>query len=248
MYLLEEAHVATVGGSAFGTPECIRLSYAASEAQLNEALLGFPCRGCAPISPVRYLRGMDALAALQSTERVSVLVIGDVMLDAFLIGQVNHIEAPVPVVDVQQRDKRLGGAANVAKNLIALGAKVELAAVVGEDNAGDELPKEQGTGTHALLRVPSRPTTIKTRVISNGQQLLRVDEEQTDAIDAVQSHDWVTKCQGLLDAGQVDVVIFEDYDKDTTQRSPKPSPQPAKKRASKRRSIRSSATQCLPGS
>jgi bifunctional ADP-heptose synthase (sugar kinase/adenylyltransferase) len=68
---------------------------------------------------------MDALAALQSTERVSVLVIGDVMLDAYLIGQVNRIspEAPVPVVDVQQRDKRLGGAANVAKNLIALGAK-----------------------------------------------------------------------------------------------------------------------------
>ena len=163
---------------------------------------------------------MDALAALQSTERVSVLVIGDVMLDAYLIGQVNRIspEAPVPVVDVQQRDKRLGGAANVAKNLIALGAKVELAAVVGEDNAGDEIQrllKEHGIGTQALLRVSSRPTTIKTRVISNGQQLLRVDEEQTDAIDAVQSHDLVTKCQGMLDDARIDVVIFEDYDKGT---------------------------------
>ena len=163
---------------------------------------------------------MDALAALQSTERVSVLVIGDVMLDAYLVGQVNRIspEAPVPIVDVQQRDRRLGGAANVAKNLIALGAKVELAAVVGDDSAGAEIQRllnEQGIGTSALLPVSTRPTTIKTRVISNGQQLLRVDEEQTDAIDTSQSGELIAKCQALLNGGQIDVVIFEDYDKGT---------------------------------
>ena len=163
---------------------------------------------------------MDALAALQSTERVSVLVIGDVMLDAYLVGQVNRIspEAPVPIVDVQHRDKRLGGAANVAKNLIALGANVQLAAVVGHDAAGTDIQRlmdEQGIGKDALLTLSSRPTTIKTRVISNGQQLLRVDEEQTDAIDAAESNELVSRCKKLLAQGTIDVVIFEDYDKGT---------------------------------
>ena len=106
------------------------------------------------------------------------LVIGDVMLDAYLIGQVNRIspEAPVPIVDVHQRDKRLGGAANVAKNLIALGAQVQVAATVGDDPAGQEIQRlfqTKGIGTAALVEVPGRPTTVKTRVISGGHHVVR---------------------------------------------------------------------------
>ena len=93
------------------------------------------------------------------------------MLDAYLIGQVNRIspEAPVPIVDVHQRDKRLGGAANVAKNLIALGAQVQVAATVGDDarTGNQRLFQTQGIGTAALVEVPGHPTTVKTRVISN---------------------------------------------------------------------------------
>ena len=163
---------------------------------------------------------MDALSALQNTEQVQALVVGDVMLDAYLVGQVNRIspEAPVPVVDVQQRDKRLGGAANVAKNLIALGAQVELAAVIGIDAAGADIKRlltEQGIGTSAMLSTASRPTTIKTRIISNGQQLIRVDEEQTSALEEALEHELITGCLKSLESREIDVVIFEDYDKGT---------------------------------
>ena len=89
---------------------------------------------------------MEALHALQNTHRVSVLVIGDVMLDAYLIGQVNRIspEAPVPIVDIHQRDRRLGGAANVACNLAQLGVHVTLIGACGDDDAASNLALELG--------------------------------------------------------------------------------------------------------
>lgn len=163
---------------------------------------------------------MDALSALQKTEHVRALVVGDVMLDAYLVGQVNRVspEAPVPVVDVKQRDKRLGGAANVAKNLVALGAQVELASVIGKDAAGTDIQRlltEQGIGTEAMLATHNRPTTIKTRVISNGQQLLRVDEEQTNELEETLENELVAGCLRTLENRRIDVVIFEDYDKGT---------------------------------
>ena len=163
---------------------------------------------------------MEALNALQHTHRVSALVIGDVMLDAYLIGQVNRIspEAPVPVVDVHQRDKRLGGAANVAKNLVALGAHVQVAAAIGDDPAGKEIHRllqAKGIGTSPLVNVPNRPTTVKTRVISNGQQLLRVDEEQASELEEPWTTELVTRCQEIIANERIDVVIFEDYDKGT---------------------------------
>ena len=163
---------------------------------------------------------MEALHALQNTHRVSALVIGDVMLDAYLIGQVNRIspEAPVPVVDVHQRDKRLGGAANVAKNLVALGAHVQVAATIGSDAAGQEIKRllqAHGIKTNALVEVSSRPTTVKTRVISNGQQLLRVDEEQANELEESWTTELIARCQGIIANERIDVVIFEDYDKGT---------------------------------
>jgi len=163
---------------------------------------------------------MDAQAALQNANHVTALVVGDVMLDAYLVGHVNRIspEAPVPIVDVHKRDRRLGGAANVAKNLIALGAKVHIAAVIGNDAAGEDIAHlfdELNVGTRALLRSDSRPTTVKTRVISNGQQLLRVDEEHTNDLEEATALALCEQCEALLDAESIDVVIFEDYNKGT---------------------------------
>lgn len=161
---------------------------------------------------------MDAQAALQRVNEITALVVGDVMLDAYLIGHVNRIspEAPVPIVDVQQRERRLGGAANVVKNLVALGAKVEVAAVIGSDDAGDEIKRilqRLQVGTSALVTDENRPTTVKTRVISNGQQLLRVDEEMASDIEPEMESAVVAACNELLHAQKIDVVIFEDYDK-----------------------------------
>jgi len=167
---------------------------------------------------VNYLRGMDAQAALQRVNEITALVVGDVMLDAYLVGHVNRIspEAPVPIVDVQKRERRLGGAANVVKNLIALGAKVEVSAVIGSDEAGTEIKQileRLQVGTDALVTDENRPTTVKTRVISNGQQLLRVDEEMASDIDPELESAVIAACNKVLQAQKIDVVIFEDYDK-----------------------------------
>ena len=160
---------------------------------------------------------MDALSALESGQDVTALVIGDVMLDAYMVGYVNRIspEAPVPVVDVQAKESRLGGAANVVKNLLAVGAKVHLATVIGSDAAGDtiaSLLNGMRVGSSAVLRSDSRPTTVKTRVISNGQ-LVRVDEEVTSDIPEALENKLIAECSSLLESVQPHVVIFEDYDK-----------------------------------
>ena len=160
------------------------------------------------------------MSVLPDMHHGNITVIGDVMLDAYLIGQVNRIspEAPVPIVDIHQRDRRLGGAANVAKNLIALGAQVQVAAAVGDDDAGQEIQRllqTQGIGTSALVEVPGRPTTVKTRVISNGQQLLRVDEEQASELEESWTTELIARCQEIVASEPIDIVIFEDYDKGT---------------------------------
>ena len=161
---------------------------------------------------------MDASQALLKCSDLTALVIGDVMIDAYLVGDVNRIspEAPVPVVDVKSRDRRLGGAANVAKNLLAMGAQVHLASVIGADEAGEHLRSlldALSIGDSCMVADASRPTTIKTRVISNGQQLLRVDEETTSPISLEVSELLTSRCRQLMESGTIDVVIFEDYDK-----------------------------------
>jgi rfaE bifunctional protein kinase chain/domain len=146
---------------------------------------------------------MDALSALQSGHQVTALVIGDVMLDAYMVGHVNRIspEAPVPVVDVRTKESRLGGAANVVKNLLAVGANVHLATVIGDDSAGntiESLLTKLNVGASAVLRSADRPTTVKTRVISNGQQLVRVDEEVTHDISQALEDELIAQCVTLL--------------------------------------------------
>ena len=114
--------------------------------------------------------------------RARVLVVGDVMLDRYWFGEVERIspEAPVPVVHVVRREDRLGGAANVARNAVALGAKVTLVGVVGVDEAAqrvNELLAEAGVRAH-LLADAAHPTTLKMRVLGRQQQLLRIDFEE----------------------------------------------------------------------
>ena len=146
-----------------------------------------------------------------------VCVVGDVMVDAYMWGHVHRIspEAPVPVVEVSRKEQRVGGAANVVKNLAALGAEVDLISVVGDDQAGRDLTSLLATMcTPHLSLDPSRPTTVKTRVISGGHHVVRVDEESTAEVSSEVSQEALLALNALLNGDlKPDVVILEDYDK-----------------------------------
>jgi D-glycero-beta-D-manno-heptose-7-phosphate kinase len=141
------------------------------------------------------------------------LVVGDVMLDRYWFGEVSRIspEAPVPVVRVERREERLGGAANVARNAAALGARAGLLGVVGQDEAGDvvqQLVTDLGISSY-LNRDTAIPTIIKLRVIGRQQQLLRIDFENapTDTV----LRDKLTQFNALLP--EYDVIVLSDYAK-----------------------------------
>ena len=146
-----------------------------------------------------------------------ILVVGDVMLDAYVMGKVNRIspEAPVPIVSLENEDARIGGAGNVALNLLALGAKPIICGVIGEDSSGDKLLnlfEKNGISTDGLVKSIARKTTVKTRVISNKQQLLRIDSESTFPLlesEGIKLNDTI---QNIINQG-VDGIIFEDYNK-----------------------------------
>jgi len=145
-----------------------------------------------------------------------IVIVGDVMLDAYWFGSTTRIspEAPVPIVHVSRTEQRLGGAANVALNLKALGATPLLCSVIGKDEAGNaikNLLQQAGIATTGLLEVGDRPTTVKTRIISQNQHMLRVDAEITDPIpDAIS----VQLLQKVVQAmPRSNALIFEDYDK-----------------------------------
>ena len=146
-----------------------------------------------------------------------VLVVGDVMTDAYINGQVNRMspEAPVPVVDLQTQEQRIGGAGNVALNLIALGAKALLASVIGQDAAGQELQQmltSAGIQTDALILSTERKTTIKTRVLSNGKQMLRIDAEDQHDLSSSETQTLQQAILRLFDQG-IDGLLLEDYNK-----------------------------------
>lgn len=149
-------------------------------------------------------------------DKQKVLIIGDVMIDAYIWGAVERIspEAPVPVVRATKRDYRLGGAANVALNIQALGADPILCAVVGDDEAGSNLVKrleEKNMSTAGIVNSRSRPTTVKTRVLSGHQHVVRVDEETDKELNAEEQTSLILKIDQLLEG--IDVIVFEDYDK-----------------------------------
>jgi rfaE bifunctional protein kinase chain/domain len=161
------------------------------------------------ISRTRLTELLDAARGMR------IAVIGDAMLDVYLRGDVDRIspEAPVPVVRVRQRTQALGGAANVAQNVVALGARCELVAVVGDDIAGGvvrDLLRQLPTDPRAICTV-ARPTTTKTRVLARSQQVVRFDEEEDEDISG-------TEIDGLLNVvaravADADAIVLEDYNK-----------------------------------
>lgn len=146
----------------------------------------------------------------------TVLVVGDVMLDQFLWGKVSRIspEAPVPVVEVNRESFFPGGAANVARNLRALGSQVKLLGLTGDDHAGAELRElldQRGIDTRGLLVDSTRPTTMKTRIVAHHQQVVRFDREKVEPISPALAAQLLRLFEENL-AG-VGAVIFEDYGK-----------------------------------
>jgi D-glycero-beta-D-manno-heptose-7-phosphate kinase len=147
-----------------------------------------------------------------------VVVVGDVMLDNYWWGDVERIspEAPVPVVSIRRRESRLGGAANVALNCRALGAKVTLASVIGDDVDGTtllSLAEQAGIDTELTMKSNMRPTTTKVRILSRNQQMMRVDEEVTDELFKEEEHPFIDKVLKYLQKVKPHALIFEDYNK-----------------------------------
>jgi D-beta-D-heptose 7-phosphate kinase/D-beta-D-heptose 1-phosphate adenosyltransferase len=145
-----------------------------------------------------------------------VVVVGDAMLDRYVMGDTERIspEAPVPVVTVHERRSALGGAANVAANVAAIGAGCVLVGVVGTDPDGTTLRQDlvtAGISDRYLLSLPGRPTTCKTRVVVRGQQVVRIDEE----VDALLEPADLERLTGLLleALASADALLFEDYNK-----------------------------------
>ena len=154
---------------------------------------------------------------LNALRERNVVVLGDVMLDEFVWGDVTRIspEAPVPVVDVRRESIHLGGAANVLANLIALGARGSVVGVVGNDEAGKRLRnglRELGTDANDNLIVDDgRPSTIKTRIIAHSQLVVRADRESRAPVNSQLEQQIVSRLKEAL--SDADAFVVSDYDK-----------------------------------
>lgn len=149
---------------------------------------------------------------------LNVLIIGDVILDHYLIGKVDRIspEAPVPVVLHEEEDYRLGGAANVALNIKAMGATPYLVSLVGNDLYGKQfvdLLTELSLKTAYLVKEQGRTTTCKTRILARNQHLLRYDHETTKPISAAIQQKIMDQIHLILRDEKIDVIVFQDYNK-----------------------------------
>ncbi len=157
---------------------------------------------------------------LDGFQRARILIVGDLILDQYIWGEVNRIspEAPIPIVEVIRESFTLGGAANVAHNVRALGAEAEVCGIVGEDGYGRmvlDILEEKGIRIHGVVRDPARPTTLKTRIVAHTQQVVRVDREDTTEPDASLLEQIRSRIQERLP--HVDAVILEDYGKGVLQ-------------------------------
>jgi len=159
-----------------------------------------------------FQRLFDSFATLR------VGVIGDVMLDTYMWGSVDRIspEAPVPVVQLKEKEYRIGGAGNVALNCHSLGSQVYILSVIGDDNDGlllEELFNESMIDTSYLTKSPFRITTSKTRIISRNQQMIRLDSEITTELDHRMEEVLLQQVRSFIQTHDPDVMIFEDYNK-----------------------------------
>jgi rfaE bifunctional protein kinase chain/domain len=153
---------------------------------------------------------------VESFSKLNVLIIGDVMLDSYIWGAVERIspEAPVPIINVRKKDFRLGGAANVALNIHALGATPILCALIGDDEDGKKLLQrldDKEISKDGIVTSSFRPTTVKTRIIASQQHVVRVDEESDKVVNQDEEKLLLERIEKLMPACHV--VVFEDYDK-----------------------------------
>jgi len=158
----------------------------------------------------------SAEALFNTFKDLKVLIVGDMMVDSYVWGNVNRMspEAPVPVVLIEKREKRLGGAANVALNIQALGATPIPCAVIGDDDAGNFFLNrlaERGISNDGIVSSAARPTTIKERILSDDKHVLRVDSETDAELTPKEQSQLLEKALKLLPT--CNVVIFQDYDK-----------------------------------
>lgn len=165
------------------------------------------------MNPIDTAHAADLLDRIRS---IRVLVVGDLMLDVYLRGGATRIspEAPVPVVRVGDEWRALGGAANVAANLVALGAASPLVGVVGDDGAGLDFrhaAAAAGLDTDRLVTVDGRPTTVKTRILVGHHQVARYDREVDQDLGAEQAKELVRAVEEAAEGA--DAIVLEDYDK-----------------------------------
>lgn len=164
------------------------------------------------------MMNVDLEKLFADISKMKVAVIGDVMLDTYWWGNVERIspEAPVPVVAVSRREKRIGGAGNVALNVEELGASVALLTILGDDEDGVQLKKllrEKNIDTRFVLESKKRITTNKIRIISRNQQMMRLDAENTSDIDEADEEKLQNQIEKYIFSEKPDVVILEDYNK-----------------------------------
>jgi rfaE bifunctional protein kinase chain/domain len=159
----------------------------------------------------------DKVLSLQSAQKQpSILVIGDLMIDHYIWGNATRLspEAPVPIVNVKNESTTLGGAGNVVQNLVSFGANVIVAGVIGNDAMGNqliEILEAEGVKTNIIIKDNSRPTTVKTRVLAERHQLVRIDKEVTNAISEVLADELTEKLTAIVDSA--DIIVFSDYNK-----------------------------------
>jgi rfaE bifunctional protein kinase chain/domain len=162
------------------------------------------------------LEARQAEAILDRFQGRRLIVLGDLMLDEFIWGEVRRIspEAPVPVVEVRRETLQLGGAGNVVTNLLALGAEAIPLGILGEDEAGRrmrDLFADRGASLEGLVTVPGRPTTRKTRIVAHSQQMVRADREDRSLISESVERQLLARYLEVLP--EADAVILSDYDK-----------------------------------
>ena len=164
----------------------------------------------------RYFREEELSSCMGRFADSRVFVVGDIIMDEYLWGDVTRIspEAPVPVVDVKRETKMLGGAANVVHNLAALGAKPVLCGVVGDDSTGRSILEEidkMGLVTEGILVDTERPTSIKTRVVAQNQQVVRFDRETRKDVSSENIRKLISFIKAHLD--RMDAIVVSDYGK-----------------------------------
>ena len=151
-------------------------------------------------------------------KKFRVAVVGDMMLDRYIFGRASRIspEAPVPVVAVEREHETAGGASNVTRNILGLGGQAVACGIAGTDARGDALVRllqDEGADCSCIIRTPDRPTTVKTRVIANHQQVVRIDREVTSPIPAAIREQLETRVLEMIRSKSIQAIVFEDYAK-----------------------------------